>query len=75
MIREEYFNGGFSLNKTKPVICVNADFEIFVAYSGAELASILRLNKIKICHGVWPGKWRSDCFPLNPESYVNCPDE
>lgn len=70
MIREEYYEAGFPICATVPVICVRDDFKVLVAYSKFELVRILQENKVKCCHGIWPGKKMSDCFILDPEKYV-----
>lgn len=76
MIRREFFDGGFPINKRNPVLCSTNDGDIVVAYNQYDLRKIILENRhITKCMGVWPGKYNSDCFVLDPEKYSNIPPE
>lgn len=68
MIRKEYINGGFPVNRRAPILCVTKK-SILVAYSHYDLKRILESENIIGCVGIWPGKMNTDCFILNPKKY------
>ena len=70
MIRQDFFKGGFPVCAVVPVICVDENFQVLVAYNKFDWVKILQQNNIQACHGIWPGKKVSDCFILDPKAYA-----
>lgn len=73
MIRKEFEKGGFPLCSIAPILCIDENFALYVAYNRYDLIKILKTQKIKVCYGIWPGKWTSDCFIIDPQAYINIP--
>ena len=74
MIRKDFEKGGFPLSETAPVLCIARDLqgklELHMAYTRYDLINILKTYIIQGCYGVWPGKYNTDTFPLDPEAYA-----
>lgn len=66
MIRSDFINGGFPINCHNPVICVSEDIRIYTAYNNYDLKLILDNFKIKKVLGIWPGKYDTDFFVIDP---------
>jgi hypothetical protein len=75
MIRNDFIDGGFRINKRCPVFCLSDQAEILIAYDQYALKLAIDNKKIIKCIGVWPGKYSTDCFPLNPEKYRYAPPQ
>ena len=73
MIRNEYLNGGFPINKRNPVMCFLPNGDIYVAYDRWGLKQVIDANPNLKCVGVWPGKHNTDCFRLDKEFYKVAP--
>jgi len=69
LIRKEFFDGGFPMNRRAPVICSLPDGDIRLAYNRYDLKNIIDNEDIINCTGVWHGKKNTDCFILDPDSY------
>lgn len=70
MIRRDFEKGGFPINRKNPVLCFAEDHLVHIAYDRYTLNQILKIKSIMKCIGVWVGKYETDCFPLNPSSYI-----
>ena len=69
MIRKEFKDGGFPLNRRSPVICYLSDGEMRIAYNHSQLKDIIDNEDVRTCAGIWPGKKTTDGFELNPKAY------
>jgi hypothetical protein len=75
MIRRDFEDGGFPINKRNPVLLFTADGKIFVAYDRFALKAVIDSKVVKKCLGVWPGKYSTDCFVMIPDYYKKAPPE
>lgn len=73
MIRNDFWTGGFPINRRLPVLCFSESGEVFVAYNNFTLKRILSEKPIKKAVGIWPGKHDTDCFPIDPECEIHAP--
>lgn len=71
MIRNDFQNGGFPINRHCPVLCYSSENRLFIAYDNYTFKTILNSVAVKKCVGVWPGKRDTDVFRLNPDNYAN----
>lgn len=74
MIRKDFINGGFPINKRNPVFTFMKDGNVKISYNRHDLKRSLEGDVLK-CFGVWPGKINTDCFPLDPQAYAIGPPE
>jgi len=75
MVIRDFESGGFSINKRCPVLCFTEQGDLFVAYDRYSLKAVIDNHQLKKCVGIWPGKFNTDCFPLNPIYYREAPPE
>ena len=75
MILKDFESGGFPITKRNPVLCFTDSGEVLIAYDRFTLKNFIESKSIKNCVGVWPGKYDTDCFPLNPQMYRHAPPE
>lgn len=69
MIRDDFIKSGFPVCRRAPLICfVESGFA--VAYNRYELRKILDTHQVSGCVGVWPGKYNTDVFRVDPEAYA-----
>jgi len=69
MIRRDFENGGFPVNKKNPIICFTDKGMMHVVYTNFELKYLCEHRNIVKAIGIWTGKYSSDCFPLNIKEY------
>ena len=73
MIRKDFEKGGFPLNGRCPVLCIDANHNLQMAYTRYDLVAILKSKDVRCCYGVWPGKKETDSFFLDPKVYAALP--
>lgn len=73
LILNDFFTGGFPINRKSPVMCITDDGGVTIAYNRHMLHSILNEKRIKSCFGIWPGKKYTGVFNLCVEEYADAP--
>jgi len=69
MVRKEFIQGGFPVNRRAPIIGLTSDNELHIFYSHYDLHKLAQTKEISKCIGIWPGKKNTDCFILDPKVY------
>lgn len=69
MINKDFETGGFPVNKTAPIICVDKDYTLYVTWNRCKFKQILDTKNIVKCVGIWPGKFNTDVYPLSVPLY------
>lgn len=54
-------------------MCVSEKNEVFVAYNNFTFKKILNEKTIIKAIGIWPGKFDTDCFPIDPKCEIYAP--
>lgn len=69
MVRKDFEDGGFPINRRAPVLCVTDEGMVRIAYNNWELNKAMEPGDIKKILGIWPGRVNTDIFVLNVENY------
>jgi len=69
MIKKDFEDGGFPINRRAPVLCVTENGTVRIAYNNWELSKAVEPGDIKKMLGIWPGRVNTDIFVLHPEYY------
>ena len=73
MIRNDFQNSGFPVNRRNPVIGYKDDGTVKVAYNRYDLRQMVVTNNIVGLVGIWTGAKNSDVFPLDIKDYSGVP--
>lgn len=73
MIRKDFEDSGFPINRKCPVMSYSDENRLFVSYDNCSLKKAMTEHNIVKCVGIWPGKYDTDIFILNVDSYKDIP--